>query len=94
MQIEALRIAAATAGHPEALFHPALISLGGIARSFDAARCASDLHAAAVGAQAPAQRALGLAWAHLGDEDAGMAVVRGRKWLVTLSLRERALRAG
>lgn len=64
---------AAAAGHAEARFHLALISLGGIARSFDAAQCASDLHAAAVGAHAPAQRALGLAWAQLGDEDAARA---------------------
>lgn len=65
--------AAARQGDAQALFHRALISLGGIVHAFDPASCLADLHAAAHAGHAPALRALGLAHAHLGDLDSARA---------------------
>lgn len=56
--------------HAEGLLHRALMTLGGIAQPFDAISCLDDLHAAAAAGDAPAARALGMAWAHAGDADA------------------------
>ena len=67
---------AIAAGHAGALFNRALIALGDRALPFDAERCAADLYTAARGGHAPAQRALGMAWLHLGDAEAAQAGLR------------------
>ncbi len=64
---------AARHGDAQAKFHRALISLGGIARAFDADACLSDLHAAASAGFAPALRSLGLAHAHGGNIESARA---------------------